>query len=170
MSESTKRGSWKSELANANRSGSSIFHSLASRTRVPTRLRLRSNPFDSRTFVASRITVRLTPYWTHNSDSLGKYSLGWISPDSILRANAATISRWTRGFRFLEPLSAIGASVFFGSSSNGRRLRWRPTVRFSPDCCPFWWASYMNRRLISYEMIDKPQFLSPIIAPLVSHC
>ena len=104
ISDPTKRGSWKPEPAQANRAGSSIFHSFASSTCVPTRLRLRSNPFDSRTFVASRITVRLTPYSTHSSDSLGRYSLGWISPDRMRRARVVTISRCMRGLLFRDTL------------------------------------------------------------------
>jgi hypothetical protein len=80
---------------------------------------------------------------------LGKYSLGWISPESILRANAATISRWTRGFRFLEPLSAIGASVFIlGPPATDAGCDGGLRSGFSPDCCPFLTIVYESENYI----------------------
>lgn len=150
ISDPTKRGSWKPEPAQANRAGSSIFHSFASSTCAPTRLRLRSNPFDSRTFVASRITVRLTPYSTHSSDSLGRYSLGWISPDRMRRARVVTISRCTRGLLFRDTLRDSGVLIFILAGPF-----------YSARGVPDWvllWASYINLEIISYETIDTSNF------------
>ncbi len=60
----------------SSRSASSRFHTPRGRTRVPIFGRDSTSPFDVSVRSASRITVRLTPYITIRSGSLGNSDSG----------------------------------------------------------------------------------------------